>query len=190
MTTWTDIPGYGGAYQASFDGEIRRIYKNGKTRIMSQFVKKTSRAKIIVVKLSVDGFDEHVSVSKLVALTFLGECPKGCVVHHINGIASDNALGNIEYINRRALSRKFGGVGKRHPVAKLDMNGEEVSFYSSAREAARENNLCVSSVTNRCTGKIKSIAPDGFDYAWDDDKSLKRARQRIEKYRRKHEDHN
>ena len=42
IETWTNIPGFKGIYQASREGDIRRVYKNGKTRILTPYHKKMS----------------------------------------------------------------------------------------------------------------------------------------------------
>lgn len=38
--TWRDIPGFEGIYQADREGNIRRLYRNGKTRILTPYHKK------------------------------------------------------------------------------------------------------------------------------------------------------
>ena len=38
--SWKDIPGYDGKYQADMEGNIRRIYQSGKTRLMTPYHKK------------------------------------------------------------------------------------------------------------------------------------------------------
>ena len=43
IETWTNIPGFKGIYQASREGDIRRVYKNGKTRILTPYHKKNER---------------------------------------------------------------------------------------------------------------------------------------------------
>ena len=37
--TWKDIPGYDGKYQADKEGNVRRVYKSGKTRILMPYHK-------------------------------------------------------------------------------------------------------------------------------------------------------
>ena len=53
--TWTNIPGYSGKYQADIDGNIRRVYKSGKTRLMTPYRKKMRGSQRLVVKLTRDG---------------------------------------------------------------------------------------------------------------------------------------
>ena len=48
--SWKDIPGYDGKYQADMEGNIRRVYQSGKTRLMTPYHKKMSGSKRLVVK--------------------------------------------------------------------------------------------------------------------------------------------
>lgn len=41
--TWKDIPGFEGIYQADREGNIRRLYQNGKVRILTPYHKKNER---------------------------------------------------------------------------------------------------------------------------------------------------
>ena len=54
---WYDIPGYDGKYQASKLGEIRRVYKNGKVKVLSQYTKKSAKSnrRRLYVKLTFNG---------------------------------------------------------------------------------------------------------------------------------------
>lgn len=40
IETWKDIPGFEGVYQADREGNIRRLYRNGKTRVLTPYHKK------------------------------------------------------------------------------------------------------------------------------------------------------
>ena len=179
--TWKDIPGYGGKYQADKEGSVRRVYKSGKTRILTPFPKKMHGSQRLLVKISIDGKGRDVVLMQLIARTFLGQPPEGYVAHHINGCQSDNYLNNIEYVRKEELGRINGAKARRKPVAKLGRDGEVVDVYSSAREAARRNHMSYQIVIDRCNGECKSaFAPDGFAYAWDDKKvSMENARKKI-----------
>ena len=183
IQTWTDIPGYNGIYQADKEGNIRKIYSNGKIHIMTPYRKKMSGSQRMVVKLTKDGKSKEEIVMQLIAKTFLGPAPHGCVPYHKNGCQSENHLNNISYISRIELGRIFGANSNRQPVAKIGQNGEVVEIYSSAREAARKNYMSRQTITDRCNGKCKSaFSPDGFAYAWDDSEvSMKHAIAKIEK---------
>ena len=167
IETWRDIQGYDGRYQVDREGNIRRVFPSGKTRLLQPHHKKMAGSQRLIVHLSHNGKQKEVIVMQIVARAFLGPCPEGCVPYHKNGCQSDNYVNNIAYIDRRQLGRMTGAMSRRKPVAKIDQNGEIVDVYSSAREAARKNYMGYQSVIDRCNGKIKRIAPDGYFYKWD-----------------------
>ena len=165
---WKDIPGYGGKYQASVHGNIRRVYASGKTRQLTPWHRKMRGSPRLVVKLTHEGKSREVVVLGLVALTFIGPRPEGYVPYHINGMQSDNSARNIAYISRKELGRLTGPGARRKPVAKIDASGNVVEYYSSAREAGRKNHMSYQAILDRCNGKIKSpFALDGYNYLWD-----------------------
>ena len=137
--TWTNIPGYDGIYQADIEGNIRRVYKSGKTRLLTPYHKKMSGSQRLVVKLSRGGKGKEEILAQIMAKTFLGNPPPGCVAYHKNGCQSDNYIQNIAYIRRADLGKLTGIKSKRQPVAKIDSSGQIVEVYSSARECGRKN---------------------------------------------------
>ena len=40
VETWKDIPNYDGIYQADKEGNVRHVFKSGKTRLMTPYHKK------------------------------------------------------------------------------------------------------------------------------------------------------
>lgn len=182
LETWKNIPGYNGKYQADREGNIRRVFPSGKTRTMTPYHKKMSGSQRLVVKLTKDGKSKEVILLQIIAKTFLGPAPKGCVPYHKNGCQSDNYVQNIAYIDKRKLGKLTGASSRRQPVAKIDQNGEIIDIYSSAREAARQNYMSYQTIIDRCNGKCKSaFAPDGYAYAWEDkEASIRKAIRKIE----------
>lgn len=170
VESWRNIPGYNGKYQVDMEANIRRVYKSGKTRAMTPYHKKMSGSQRLIVKLTDDkGKSKEVILIQIMAKTFLGPAPDGCVPYHKNGCQGDNYIQNIAYISRKELGKLTGAKSKRMPVAKIDQTGNVVEVYSSAREAARKNYMSYQTVIDRCNGKCKSaFAPDGFAYAWED----------------------
>jgi len=168
--SWKNIPGYNGKYQVDREGNIRRVYKSGKTRALHPYSKKMSGSQRLVVHLTDDKgvTKEHVFMA-VMAKTFLGPAPEGHVAYHKNGCQSDNYINNIAYIDKRELGKKTGPTSRRKSVAKIDAGGEVVEVYSSAREAARKNFMSYQTIIDRCNNNCKSVfAPDGFAYAWED----------------------
>ena len=182
IEVWKDIPGYDGRYQADKEGNIRRVFPSGKTRMMSQYHKRMTGSQRLVVKLTKDGKSKEETVLNVIARTFLGPIPEGHVPYHKNGCQTENHLNNIAYITRRELGKLTGSASGRRSVVKIDPNGEIVDVYSSAREAARQNYLSRQAVTDRCNGLRKSaFAPDGYAYAWEDSAvSIRNAIRKIE----------
>lgn len=169
IETWKDIPGYNGKYQVNSEGNVRRIYKNGKTKMLTSYLKNQRKRYVYVVKLTIDGKSREEIILGLMARTFLGPAPKGYVPYHINGCKSENNIQNIAYISKKELGKRTGAKSRRKSVVKIDSNGEIVDVYSSAREAARQNYMSYQTVMDRCNGKCKSAyAPDGYAYAWED----------------------
>lgn len=167
--TWKNVPGYSGKYQVNTEGNIRRVYKSGKTRMMTPYHKKTSGSQRLVVKLTRDGKSKEEILVQIMAKTFLGNPPPGCVPYHKNGCQSENYIQNIAYISRKDLGKLTGRNSRRQPVAKIDSSGKIVEVYSSARECGRKNFMSYQTVIDRCNGKCKSaFAPDGYAYAWED----------------------
>lgn len=181
--TWRDIPGFEGIYQADREGNIRRLYRNGKTRILTPYHKKMNGSQRLVVKLSVNGQAREVIVIQVIARTFLGPPPEGHIPVHRNGCQSDNYVNNIKYISRQQAGKIYGARSKRKAVVKIDGHGEIVEVYPSARRAAKANYMSHQTVTDRCNGKCKSpFAPDGYAYAWEDSgKSLEQVIEKIER---------
>ncbi len=179
VNRWKDIPGYGGKYQADMEGNIRRVYGSGKTRRMTAYQKKMRGSQRLVVKLTRGGVAREEILMQVIARTFLGEPPEGCVAYHVNECQGDNYVQNISYISREELGRMTGAKARRRPVARLDGSGEVAEVYSSARECARRNFCSYQTVVDRCNGKVGKPMGE-MDFVWDDDeRSMKRAIARL-----------
>ena len=189
---WKDIQGFNGKYQISYSGQVRRIYKNGKVKILAQF-KKSGKARSIyrdrlfVHLIGDNGKDCTTMVHQIVAKHFLGKPKHGQVPYHKNGCIMDNWASNIEYIDKKKLGQLTGASSRRQTVVKIDADGEIVDCYSSARETGRQNYMSYQTVIDRCNGKCKrAFAPDGFEYAWEEkQRSIDQAIRRIELVRDK-----
>lgn len=102
---WRNIPEFMG-YQASTLGNIRSIdravmYSNGIKRFRKgKILKPTLSAGYYSVNLSTKEKIVSKKIHVLIALTFLGERPKGSDVRHKDGNKLNNALSNIEYGTR------------------------------------------------------------------------------------------
>ena len=111
--SWKDIPGYDGKYQADMEGNIRRVYQSGKTRLMTPYHKKMSGSQRLVVKMTRDKKAKEEILVQIMAKTFLGNPLPGHVPYHKNGCQEDNYIQNIAYISRRDLGNLTGRNAKR-----------------------------------------------------------------------------
>jgi len=173
VTGWRNIPEYDGKYQASFDGQIQRVYKSGTTRLMTPYKKSSKSAKRILrnrlfVKLTKDGKSKEVPMLKIMVATYYGSVPQGKVPYHKDGSVTNNEAGNVGFIDKKTLGQKTGAISRRKPVAKTDRTGETIAFYSSAREAAKHNHMSYQTVLDRCHNKVKRpFELDGYNYQFD-----------------------
>lgn len=178
---WRNIPGYGGKYQVSRLGEIRRVFPSGLVRDMTPYRKSGRRGRKVsqnrlFVKLTNGDGGKEVAVLKIMAAAWLGPTPPGMTPYHKNGLVTDNRVGNIGFIDRGSLGRKTGHMaGKRKAVFKMGRTGEVVEVYRSAREAARANHMSYQAVLDRCNGKVKKpYELDGHTYQFEDAKPGRR----------------
>jgi|TARA_R110000787_G_scaffold112665_1_gene221583 hypothetical protein len=89
-----------------------RVFKCGKVIVGAPKSKKKTKPRIAKTFLtrgykivSISGV--HCKVHRLVALAFLGTCPTGNEVHHIDGDRVNNKLENLEYVTRSGNMRGF-----------------------------------------------------------------------------------
>lgn len=115
---WKDIPGYEGKYQASDQGRIRSLDRrvnicHGATRLMRGRVLKPAGSKYSEHLSVVLGHGQNASmVHRLVALTFLGPCPQGQEVRHIDGNPLNNRIDNLTYGTRTENIYDVMRIGK------------------------------------------------------------------------------
>lgn len=123
--TWRPIPGTGGRFSASTFGRIRR----------NVTLHRRPAGTIVAGHVNEDGYlrmrpyprpDRRIiAFHRLIAETFLGPCPDGHEVNHIDGNRRNNAPANLEYVTHleniahawrepREVSR-----GETHCTAKL-----------------------------------------------------------------------
>ena len=168
---WAPVPGYEGIYEASWYGNVRKLYKNRDPRVLSKYDKKSRKnSPYQVVKLTKDGKSKEVKVSSVIFETFAGKPLPGYSIAHRDMVYTNNEYGNLILLSKEELGKLTGASSRRKPVMKLSADYEPIETYSSAREAARENYMSYQTVMDRCNHKVKNpIAPDGCIYIWDEE---------------------
>lgn len=183
---WRDIPGYDGWYQISNAGRIRTWHsRNGRGRSKEPHIKKAHSncgSMEVTLRGPAVGQQRNHSVASLVFRAFIGDIPPGMKVCHKSLDTSDNRPENLVLsdgsLTARQANIKRGGkyaVSNRKPVVKMDTDLNVVAVYSSACRAEKLNFFGNGSLTDYCNQKRASvIAGDGYIYAWDDEKCLRK----------------
>lgn len=136
-------------YYASTYGRVKRIYKNGKEKILSPWIKKNrSRSSYIVVKIHC----KETVLAQLIYETFNGPIPSGYVVVHRNKVFTDNALVNLKLVDRRMLGSLYGG---RTAARRLIYCYDNKCIYKGTREAAKALHISRQTVSDYCNNRVK-----------------------------------
>lgn len=154
---WRDIPNTKGLYQASRNGEVRRVRADGSTRPVRTriYMVRGGAAPRARVTLSIDGKRYDKLLMQCMVRAWLPALPDGMTYHHKNGDTLDNRLENLTPISRAALGRRSGLQSRSMSVEKIDRDGNVVALYRSVREAARDNYVSESYVRHRCYRQVK-----------------------------------
>lgn len=143
---WKVIPGWEGYYEASSHGRVRSLPRvvnhprSWKLTIKSRILRSQPHYHgYRMVPLSREGSREIRTIHSLVAEAFLGPCPDGQEVRHLDGIADNCRVGNLKYgtkLENCADMIRHGKslAGTRNPNAKLTE-----SAVAEVRKAGRNS---------------------------------------------------
>lgn len=96
--SWKSIPGYEDYYDVSDYGRIRSLQASTKLGPLGGLIKlRMQSSGHLCVDLHKNGEVTTFRVHRLVMLAFVGPCPEGQEVRHLNGIPYDNRLSNLRY---------------------------------------------------------------------------------------------
>jgi hypothetical protein len=166
---WKVIPGHE-AYEVSNFGRVRSWYKGGRGNY------RRATPAIISGGVLKNGYRlfslapgrQQRYAHRLVALAFLGPCPPGMQVNHIDGNKTNNHLSNLEYVTPRenilhsvhVLGNKPPRrVGKSYGAAKLteaqvkEIRAEYDGKHGRCSELARKYGVSSQAVWNILNGK-------------------------------------
>ena len=181
---WRPVPGYEGLYEVSSLGRVKSLERTARdggascaapARILLQ---SRSDRGYCSVRLCRDGSCTTFGVHVLVCLAFVGDRPDGnSVVHHKDGIADNNSVGNLEWRTlsdcvahediqkRRVATRRGKGPwdNRPRPVEIVD-DGHVAMRFRNARQAAKLTGFCATTIHAQCKGR-KSRRP-GFQWRY------------------------
>ena len=116
---WRDIPGFDGRYNCSDNGDIYSL-------VSGIILRPTENNHgYMQVSLHKDGKQNQMIVHRIIAMVFLGECPIGLQVNHIDGDKTNNCVSNLEYVTpaeniaHATMSGLRDTSGEKNPSSKL-----------------------------------------------------------------------
>lgn len=157
------IPGIS-RYGISLNGDVLHL---GKMRMVKG---STNPAGYINHRVLTD--DSHmltIGKHRLMALAFipLDGDPDGYVVNHKNGMKSDNAIDNLEWVTYQGNAEHAGSMGlteKCIPISVRDIRTGVVTQYPSATEYSRRYGMTKDAVLWRIRSDENRVFPEGKQY--------------------------
>ena len=150
-----------GWYEVSDHGRVRRA-KPGKTTRVGKILKgRTDLRGYLIVSCFINGKTHTPRVHRLVSHAFLGPCPEGLQVNHIDGIKTNACSDNLEYITGKenmAHALKLGLIGDNRlfPQSVIDLARELRTQGKIYREIARATGMSTSQCQRVVNGKRRS----------------------------------
>ena len=175
---WKDIEGYENLYQVSTMGNVKSLNFN-KTSIEKILKPRDNGNGYLTVCLWKNNAYKHKYIHRLVCETFLPNPENKPCIDHVNCVRSDNRLENLRWATytenlTNPITRKrnsdthreiyqgennpnYGNRGKLNslskPIVQLDLFGNIINLWHSAKDAERECGFDASTITKCCKGK-------------------------------------
>lgn len=165
---WESVKGYEGLYEISDLGRVKRIYKNGKTRILKPSCNKQG---YVQLALSKNNKLKTFKIHRLVAIAFIKNSSNKREVNHIDGNKKNNSLNNLEWVTSKENIEHAIKTGLRNKtnakkINQYDLNNNFLATWSSLKEAQISCN--VSHIVDCCKGKRKTAG--GFRWGYVNDR--------------------
>ena len=163
---WRDVPNYEGIYQVSNLGRVRSldrevVYKNGRRHIYKGKILRLSLNCQGYQKamLSVNGVHSTPRICRLVAEVFIPN-PLGLPqVNHKDEVKTNDCVDNLEWCTAK-YNVNYGHRGEKCsdktsiPVVQMDMSGNVIREWKSAKEAELATGIDHSHIARCCRGKL------------------------------------
>lgn len=114
---WKEVPWTDGIYEVSDDGRVRNVTRK-------ELKPQKSRGRYRRVNISMNGHRRLHQIHRIVALVFIGPCPHGYQVNHIDSDPSNNSATNLEYVTAKGNQEHSWRTTDRQPPHK----GERTHF--------------------------------------------------------------
>ena len=162
---WLPVVGYEEWYDVSDHGRVRRMARGNRTHV-GKILSPGNVRGYEQVTMHMNNRRIQKKVHRLVAAAFIGQCPDGEEVNHIDGVKSNNYVGNLEYVtsSENATHAYVLGLnhrGEAHGRSKLT----EESVHMIRRLIGKESHRSIARRYHVCKGTIGDIST-GRSWAW------------------------
>lgn len=160
---WRTINGYGGVYQVSNTGVVKRLHhvtinKKGVAMTFKEKRIKPFKDKYGYMHVCLQDGKKRINcqVHRLVISAF-NQGDTSMQVNHIDGNKKNNRIENLEWVTPKenvehAVEHGLRGGQNRKPIQKF-INGKLADTYVSIVEAARKNGICRLTIFRSLRGK-------------------------------------
>lgn len=164
---WKPIPGYLN-YEVSNYGQVRSVARTDakghkrKGKILKQYPDGYGYMQVTLYNY---GKGRSAKVHQIVMKTFVGQCPKGYQVNHIDENKANNRINNLEFVTPKQNSN-HGTRNERlskafsKPVKCIE-TGE---IYYGIHEASKQTNISYQNIWKVCKGERKTAGGYHWEY--------------------------
>ena len=161
-----DIEEYKGLYQISDKGEILKIDRCKKPKLMKPY---HSHKGYLEIKITIKGKQHKHKVHRLVAQAFIPNPLNKPQVNHINGIKTDNRVENLEWVSgeENYLHAVIHGLTNRRNIkVALYYKNNEIGRFDSVLQAQKETDGQFGNVWYVLFGSYKNHKKKLKNYRW------------------------
>ena len=175
---WKSVVGYEGAYEVSNLGRVRSVTRIRKAacgstaviRGIELAIRENTTNRYLLVRLNKDGQCRHKLVHRLVAEAFIPNPNNLPQINHKDENPHNNRWDNLEwcdqyYNNHYGTAKERAAKTRGYPVVQMDMDGNEIARFYSAKEAARSIGKSQAAISRACVGIYKQAY--GFLWRYD-----------------------
>ena len=102
---------------------------------------------------------------RLVWESFVGEIPKGCIIHHKDGNKQNNRLSNLQLVTTKehhdihikehprmiTAMNHYNQIAKPKTISQYTLDGKFIADYQNAKEASDATGVCQRNILQVCS---------------------------------------
>ena len=165
---WLPVVGFEGIYDVSDFGRVRSIMKR-KNTLVGRILKPSLNASgYRHVGLHKDGKHNTLRVHRLAMMAFIGPCPNGEQINHIDGNKINNRLDNLEYVTASENTRHALSLGLRVALrgeAHCNSKLKETDVHKIRALFGKKTHAEIAEIFNVSRRNISHIA-NGSTWGW------------------------